>query len=213
MTDDFNLTPRETADAITTSLIRRAQNNDAPAWEKLAYAYTPLVYFWCRTRLPRAGDAENVAGEVFLAVARDIKTLKGGGRAFRAFIRRITHRRIADFWRLRERQIDARGGSDARRELEQVAADQSIQAESHKVNDELTEEETCLVLPGLVESIRDEFKPRTWKAFYAVAIDRREPIDVAEELGMSRNAVFVAKSRILRRLREIYGDVAPDDSC
>ena len=54
--------------------------------------------------------------------------------------------------------------------------------------------------------IEPEFKPATWQAFRRVALEAAEPEAVAAELGLTVNAVFIAKSRVLRRLRtEIDG--------
>jgi RNA polymerase sigma-70 factor (ECF subfamily) len=57
-----------------------------------------------------------------------------------------------------------------------------------------------------LELIRAEFEERSWQAFWRVAVEGQDPADVAAALGLSRNAVYVAKSRVLRRLREALGD-------
>jgi RNA polymerase sigma-70 factor (ECF subfamily) len=51
-----------------------------------------------------------------------------------------------------------------------------------------------------------EFEARTWQAFRRVVIDGQRPADVAADLGLTRNAVYLARSRILRRLREVLGE-------
>jgi RNA polymerase sigma-70 factor (ECF subfamily) len=55
--------------------------------------------------------------------------------------------------------------------------------------------------------IRADFEEHTWQAFWAVAVDGRPGTDVAAELGMTPGAVYVAKSRVLRRLREDLGEL------
>jgi RNA polymerase sigma-70 factor (ECF subfamily) len=55
--------------------------------------------------------------------------------------------------------------------------------------------------------IRDEFEQRTWQAFWRMAVDNRTSAEVAGELGMTTNAVRMAKSRVLRRLREELGEL------
>jgi RNA polymerase sigma-70 factor (ECF subfamily) len=52
-----------------------------------------------------------------------------------------------------------------------------------------------------MELIRPEFQPKTWQAFLDTAVAGRSPADVATELGLSRNAVYVARCRVLERLR------------
>jgi RNA polymerase sigma-70 factor (ECF subfamily) len=57
-------------------------------------------------------------------------------------------------------------------------------------------------LTGFIELIEPEFEPTTWNPFRGVVIESRKPADVAADLGISPNAVLLAKSRILKRLRE-----------
>jgi RNA polymerase sigma-70 factor (ECF subfamily) len=53
-----------------------------------------------------------------------------------------------------------------------------------------------------LELAQREFQPTTWEAFHAVVIAGRDPDEVAAELGLSVNAVYVARSRVIRRLRQ-----------
>src|SRR5262249_40613404 len=59
---------------------------------------------------------------------------------------------------------------------------------------------------------RGEFTLKTWEAFRRTAVDGRRPGDVATELGMSVGAVYIARSRVLARLRQrieqLDGDAA-----
>ena len=57
-------------------------------------------------------------------------------------------------------------------------------------------------MPIGLDLVRAEFEDRTWEAFRRVAIERQSPARVAVELGMSIQAVYKAKSRVLRRLRQ-----------
>ena len=54
---------------------------------------------------------------------------------------------------------------------------------------------------GALELVRAEFEDRTWQAFWRVTVEEKTTADVAEALGISVNAVRLAKSRVLRRLR------------
>lgn len=51
------------------------------------------------------------------------------------------------------------------------------------------------------ERVREEFNETTWLAFWRTAVEHLQPADVAEQLGLSVGAVYVAKSRVLARLR------------
>jgi RNA polymerase sigma-70 factor (ECF subfamily) len=58
--------------------------------------------------------------------------------------------------------------------------------------------------------VRAEYEEQTWQAFWRVVVDAQKPADVAEELGMSLAAVYQAKSRVLRRLHQQFGDLEGD---
>jgi RNA polymerase sigma-70 factor (ECF subfamily) len=55
--------------------------------------------------------------------------------------------------------------------------------------------------------VSSEFEPRSYQAVRLVVVEDRKPADVAAELGMTANAVYIAKSRILGRLREVLIDL------
>lgn len=64
-----------------------------------------------------------------------------------------------------------------------------------------------LLYSRVLELIRSEFEERTWRAFLRVIVDGVSAGDVATELEMSVNSVYLAKSRILRRVRDELRDV------
>jgi RNA polymerase sigma-70 factor (ECF subfamily) len=58
-----------------------------------------------------------------------------------------------------------------------------------------------------LELVRGEFEERTWRAFWLTAAEERAPADIAEEMGVTATAICMAKSRVLRRLKETFGDL------
>ena len=66
--------------------------------------------------------------------------------------------------------------------------------------------EAGLLYRRVFEFIRSEFEEKSWQAFFRVVVDNVAPKDVAAELDMSPNAVYLAKSRIMRRIREELGE-------
>lgn len=124
------------------------------------------------------------------------------GATFRGWLWTITRNQLRDHWRRRRRQPQASGGTTAQERLAALPADAPLDSGSGSSS----------TGPGslyrrAVDLLRDEFEERTWRAFWCVAVDGRLPADVAEELGVSLNAVYLAKSRVLRRLREEFGDL------
>ena len=60
-----------------------------------------------------------------------------------------------------------------------------------------------------VQAARAEFPDRVWQMFWRLTADGRPAPQVAEEFGMTPAAVRQAKSRVLRRLKQLVGDL-PD---
>jgi len=63
------------------------------------------------------------------------------------------------------------------------------------------------ILEQCLRRVRADLEPRTVEAFELVALQERPAADVADELGMSRNAVFLAKHRVLKRIRELQEEI------
>jgi RNA polymerase sigma-70 factor (ECF subfamily) len=174
---------------------------DQAAWERLVALYTPLVYRWCRCSGLQAADAANVGQEVFLAVARKIGDFRRDRPqdSFRAWLRTITRNKIADHFRRVWSQLAAGGGDELATVPDPRAEDQ--------LDGPQASEEVSLLFRRAVELIEAEFEEPTWRAFWRVVIDGVSPGEAAAELGLSLNAVYLAKSRVLRRLREEFADL------
>jgi RNA polymerase sigma-70 factor (ECF subfamily) len=161
------------------------------------------VLHWCRRwHLPQE-DTADVFQEVFQAVATHIRGFRKEreGDTFRGWLRTITQHKVLDHFRRLGREPVAVGGSDAQRHLSQLPAPGPTEEDS---SDE-GEAERSLFHRAL-EGIRGEFQDRTWQAFWQTAVEGRSPKEVAADLAMSPGAVRVAKSRVLRRLRDELGD-------
>lgn len=195
-----------TADLSSTdsSLLVRVKAHDLAAWHELVRLYGPLVYEWCRRKGLQDADAADVGQEVFRAVAGGIERFRRDrpGDIFRGWLWGITRNKLRDHWRRKSTKADAEGGTEARRRLEQLSDPlPSDDAEPTTPNDiqELLERALSLV--------ENDFEPKTWRAFWGVSIDGRIPADVAGELGMTVGSVYVAKSRVLSRLRAELSDL------
>lgn len=195
----------DSSQATSRSLIIRLQQNEAPAWRDVVHLYSPLILHWCR----RAGlpdqDCPDVVQDVFRSVVASIggfrKQLQGD--TFRGWLRVITRNKVHDFHRRNGRQPAASGGTDAEVRLRNIAdVDDEMDASAEDLQ---AEHELYQRAFGM---IRDDFKPSTWEAFYRVVVDGKDAAQVAEELGMRPGTVRVAKSRVLKRLREQLGDLA-----
>lgn len=190
----------------STSLLRRVKAHAPEAWQRLADLYGPMVYGWCRRSGLQGEDAADIVQEVFSAVATHVAGFRGQRRqgSFRAWLRTITRNKIRDAIRRERHRLGAQGGTSAQQRLLQAPQppDPPSQSEPPEVEDALWRR-------GL-ELVRAEFEDRSWRAFWRVAVDGRSPAEVADELGMTLHAVYKAKSRILRRLRQELSDLEPE---
>jgi RNA polymerase sigma-70 factor, ECF subfamily len=190
--------------ATSRTLIDRVKADDADAWNRLIGLYAPLVYRWCRrSNLPEQETAD-VFQEVFQAVATHIKRFRkeNEGDTFRGWLRTITDNKVRDHFRQVGREATAEGGTEAQRRLSAVPADSSS-----ATADSMDENAERSLFRNALDLIRSEFELRTWQAFWLTAVDGRAAKDVAADLEMSPGAVRVAKSRVLRRLREELGEL------
>jgi RNA polymerase sigma-70 factor, ECF subfamily len=184
------------------SLLERARANDAEAWRRLMGLYRPLVLFWCGRAGVRPSDAEDVAQDVFAAVAAGLVGFRRDrpGDTFHGWLRGITRNQALMHFRRSGRQPAGEGGSDALLRLQDVADPQAG-------TDPDEEAEAGKLYSRALQLIRGEFAERVWQAFWLTAIDGRAPAALAVELGMSSASIRQAKSRILRRLKQEVGDL------
>lgn len=181
------------------TLLQRARGRDDEAWRRLHYLYAPSVSRWLGGWGVHGADADDLGQQVFQAVARGIESFRREreGDTFRGWLYTITRRKFLDHRRRSVREPAASGGTDARRQLEQVP--EALQVES---SDEIKQRHH-----RALELIQTDFEDRTWRAFWYCAVNGRAADDVAGELGMTATAVRKAKSRVLRRLKEEFRDV------
>ncbi len=191
----------EEAGPTSLSLLARVQAQDQAAWERLVSLYSPLVYGWCVRAGLQPADAADIGQEVFLAVARSIRSFRHdqAGATFRGWLYRITCNKVRDRDRAAPPGGIGIGGSDARRTLEQVPV-----AGPGSSDAPVDGGETAALYRRAMALIRTEFEPRTWQAFWRVTVAGERPADVAADLGLTLNAVYLARSRVLRRLRDEF---------
>lgn len=201
-----NVQQEEGGGGTSSSLLVRARARDEAAWQRLVSLYSPLVYQWCRNWGLQPPDSENVGQETFWAVARKLGAFRHDrvGDSFRGWLRTITRSKFLDHVRRIERDAIGAGGSDGQEFMLQVAADPE-DSEEGTTGGEI--DEVGILYRQAVELVRGEFSERDWQAFYRVVMEEKSPKDVAEELGSSLNTIYLAKSRILRRLRDEFLEV------
>jgi RNA polymerase sigma-70 factor (ECF subfamily) len=174
---------------------------DASDWNHLQGIYLPLIQRWLK-RVPGLGDeAADLAQEVLVVVFREISRFdRRREGSFRAWLRQVTVNKVRNARRQRQRRpvvrLDPADGF-----LERLT----------DPNDDLAREwdrdHDQHVAENLLAVVKPDFSPKTWDAFQRFGFDGEPVARVALELGLSENAVILAKSRVLKRLREEAGQL------
>jgi RNA polymerase sigma-70 factor (ECF subfamily) len=180
------------------SLLLRAQAGETAAWKELTDLYRPLILVWLNRQGVPAGDLEDVGQDVLLSVVKHLPGFQHPGQrgAFRSWLRTIVCSRTADYWRAADADTHAQGGSGATAALQQIADPDSV------LNRQWDEEHDRYVVDRLLDLVEEEFEPITLQAFRRLALDGVSGAEAAQELGLSLAAVYVAKSRVLARIRQ-----------
>jgi len=207
MPHDLDVTvdgPSHGSDSSSTTLLRLVQAQDPLAWQRLVDLYAPLIYRWCRRRNLQADDSADVAQEVFTAVFANVGGFRKDrpGDSFRGWMWTIAQNKIRDYFRRRQGQAVACGGTDARGQLaELAAADSGPRVEAFEDDDR-----KLLAHLGL-NAVRTRFAEPTWRAFWRITVGSESPADVAADMGLSLRAVYQAKYRVLSTIRQELSDL------
>jgi RNA polymerase sigma-70 factor, ECF subfamily len=191
--------------SISSTLLDRIRARRPEAWQRLVDLYGPVVYRWCRQLGVASVDAADTVQEVFAAVAAAAEGFRreAPGQSFGAWLRTITRSKVCDYFRRRRGLLDAEGGTAAQQRMLNVpeSGDESLSASARLTPD-------SRFVRRALEVVRAEFEPRTWEAFWRVAVEGQSPNDVATRMQLSTAAIYQAKSRVLRRLRREISDLA-----
>ena len=179
------------------SLLERMRGQpDAADWQRLVDLYSPFLYDWlCYRHGLQDQDANDVIQETFLVVLRRLPKFRHNGQpgAFHKWLRRITAYCLLAFWKARGR-------------FPVLTRDQEMLDELKDPNSGLSQlwdqQHDRHVMTRLLELIACEFSASTWQAFERHVLDEMPASQVAADLGVFVNVVLLAKSRILRRLRQ-----------
>ena len=181
------------------SLLERLRHQpDEESWKRLVDLYTPLLQRWLRQAGVDGCDADDVAQEVFVAVVRALPQFEHNQQcgAFRCWLRTIVVHRVQQYWSGKQTTLAADGANAARQSLER------LEDPASDLNRLWDREHDALLAQRILQLIEKDFIASTWQAFRRVVLDGAKPAEVAAEIGLSVNAVLLAKSRVLRRARQ-----------
>ena len=180
------------------SLVQRLKDSaDRDAWYEFVDIYRPVIYRLSRARGLQDADAEDLVQKVLLSVAGAIARFEpdeSRGR-FRTWLRKIADNAILNAL-ARRSPIMGTGDTQILQSLDDVP---SRDNESDVLRIELRRE----VFRWGAEKICPEFRSDTWNAFWLTAVEGQTVEVVAQLLGKSVGSVYAARSRVMRRMKEV----------
>lgn len=187
-------------------LVRLRDGGDAGAWREFVRLYAPIIYGFARKRGLQDADAADLMQDVLRSVSSAVHRLNYDPirGTFRGWLFTVTRNKIFNFLEGRARRVQGSGDSRVQQRLEQHADD-------HLADDWEADYQRSLAARAM-ERVKDEFQPATWEAFLLTAVEGQTPAQVSARVGLSVGAIYVAKSRVVARLRQEIERLQGDES-
>lgn len=166
-------------------------SSDGDCWTKFVRLYTPVLGTWAERLGLSSSDRDDLLQDVFALLVRKIGLYQPGEQGrFRDWLRVVLTNRF------RER---------CRKRIPELASVDPVDPYGDDVAAAFWEKEyQQMVVARALEFMRERFQERVWKAFWLTTVDGRSTTEAADELGMSVGAVYVARSRVLTKLRREF---------
>lgn len=189
-------------DTSRSLLNRLREGNDPHDWERLVQIYTPWLSNWLR-RQGVVNDVDDLVQDVMMVIVDKIKHYEHNQRqgAFRNYLRKVAFHRLSQKLRKRTETV---GGEKIQGFLAELDDPQGA------LSRQWERDHDRFVMRQMLESMRGNFSIETWRAFELVMLEEKSAQTAAEEVGVTVNAVYIAKSRVLKRLREEAGEMLDD---
>jgi RNA polymerase sigma factor (sigma-70 family) len=190
--------------ATRHSLLARLRDpRDERAWAEFVAIYTPLIDRLARAKGLQSADAADLAQEVFRAVAGAIERFDPDPArgSFRSWLFRIARNLMINLLAARRVRPQATGDSEVQELLARAPAPDGAETAFFDV------EYRRRVFYWAADRVRDEFRPSTWQAFWLTAVEGQDARTAAQASGISVGAVYIARSRVMARLKSIIEQV------
>jgi RNA polymerase sigma factor (sigma-70 family) len=183
-------------------LVRLRDQRDEAAWAQFVDLYAPLLYGYARKQGLQDADAADLSQEVLSAVAGSVGRLEYDPQrgAFRNWLFTVVRRKLAN-WRAAAGQRVSGSGDTAMHELLEACPGPADAAPEWEA------EWDRRLFAWACEQVRRDVTDSTWQAFWRTAVDGLPGKKAAAELGMTVAAVYLARSRVLARLKELVQSV------
>jgi len=188
-------------------LMRLCDSEDHEAWVEFVNLYEPVIYRSLRQRGLQDADARDVMQELLLAVSRSIDQWEPRKQhaSFRSWLRRVVRNLTVSWLRQCPRRAVPAGGGDLQAMLDMLPAANDLGSI------EFDRELRRVLFQRASERVRGQVHRSSWDAFWETAVLGMSAAEAASKLGMSVEAVLVAKCRVLARLRAVVAEWESDE--
>jgi RNA polymerase sigma factor (sigma-70 family) len=178
----------------TSLLAQLGAGGDHEAWSEFVRLYQPVIFNFALRQGLQDADAQDVVQVVFTRVARKARSWDPAQSrgSFRGWLAVMVRNLAIDQFRAQQRRP---GHLPREADVESDARDGEIRA--------FDWEQRRSLFHWAAERVRQEFQPSTWAAFWQTAVQQRGVPEVAAELNLSSGAIYVARSRVLARIRQL----------
>lgn len=186
-------------------LVRLRDAHDRLAWEQFVDLYAPLVYGFARKKGLQDADAADIAQDVLTSVAQQMRQWEFDPQrgSFRGWLFTIARNRLRNWLASPARRINGSGQDEHQAVLQE-------QADSCPDESDWDADYARRVFHWAAAQVREQVSSQTWRAFEATAIQSHSGPDVARDLGMTVGAVYLARSRVMARLKALVQSVEHD---
>lgn len=188
-----------------TLLLRIRDASDDHSWAEFVEIYTPILFGFCLRRGLSHPDAADIVQDVMRGIAGAIARFEYDPErgTFRSWLFTVARHEVGRFHRSQSRRPIPVGSASTVVALDETPSD------SDETDWELDYRRQLLAWAS--DKIRPEFSDPIWEAFERTSLGDEDPTRVGQALGMTRAAVYIAKSRVVRRLREKIASVAAEE--
>ncbi len=191
-----------------TLLMRVRETEDREAWAEFVDRYAPKIYNWCRRYHLQESDAADVTQEVLVKLVRAMNGFEYDPQrgSFRGWLKTVTANAVRDLAASWKKAGRGSGDTAIGQVLATIEDEKAVEALRVQI-------ETCHQEELLAEAeklVEPRVQPHTWQAYRLTAVEHRPTAKVAEELGMPVSEVYVAKSRVLKMLRQVVHELTDE---
>ncbi len=179
------------------SLLERIRDlEDGASWQEFDQIYRPLLYRYAMARGLDPEEAEEIAQQCMTAIAGGIKSFERRV-SFRGWLHGMIDNKVKDQLRKRKKEVEAKTHDFERPEGREGNPALLWERQWNRTH-----------LLYCINQVRNEVAPTTFDAFDMYVLQGIPVTEISERLDMSANQIYVAKHRVIARIKSRWGDLA-----